>query len=97
MALSTIKHDVMGLGRLYQVQEVLIMLLRIMAKYTYIIMNGNNAGQAVCCLVHLHLKDILGHLQTKWHIWEPIPSMMGIKGGQVMMSPHLGGCSRSHL
>ena len=29
---------------------------------TYIIMNGDNAREVVCHLVHAHLKGILGHL-----------------------------------
>ena len=43
MALSTVEDDAMILGSLHQVQEVLIVLLRGMAEYAYIIMNGNNA------------------------------------------------------
>ena len=37
----------------------------------------------VCCLVHSLLKNILGHFQTKWHVQEPVPAMMSVKGGQV--------------
>ena len=54
-----------------------------MAVYTYIIMNGNNTSEMVCFLVHAHLKDILGHLQTKWHVQEAVTAMMGIEHGQV--------------
>ena len=32
---------------------------------------------------HSHLKDVLGHLQTKWHAQEPVPATVGIKHGQV--------------
>ena len=35
------------------------MLHRGMATDTYIVMYGDNAGEAVCYLVHLHLKDVL--------------------------------------
>ena len=37
----------------------------------------------VCCLVQLHLKGILGHLQTKWHMQELVPAMMHVENGQV--------------
>ena len=49
----------------------------------YIIMDGNNAREKVCYLVHAHLKDILGHLQAKRHAQEPIPDTMCVEGGQV--------------
>ena len=59
------------------------MLLSGMAIYASIIMNGNNARQTVCCLVHPYLKDIMGHLQTEKHAQEVVPAMMGIECGQV--------------
>ena len=37
-----------------------------------------------CCLVHTHLKDIVGHLQTERHTQEMVPAMMGIECGQVV-------------
>ena len=64
-------------------QKVLVMLLGVMTIYAYIIMNDNYAQQMVCCLVHLHLKDVLGHLQSEWHMQETIPTMMHIKLGEV--------------
>ena len=57
------------------------MLLRGMAVYVYIIMDNNYAGETVCCLVYVHLKDSLGHLQTKWHVQETVTTTMGIKCG----------------
>ena len=42
MALSTAKDHAVVFGSLYQAQEVLIMLLRGMAEYAYIIMYGHN-------------------------------------------------------
>ena len=59
------------------------MLLRGMTIDAYIIMYGNNAGETVCCLVHLHLKHVLGHLQTEWHMQEPVSAMMCIESGQI--------------
>ena len=43
VALGTVEDNIMVLGSLHQVQEMLIVLLRGMAEYTYIIMNGDNA------------------------------------------------------
>ena len=35
------------------------------------------------CLVHLHLKDVLGHLQPEWHMQKPIPTMMHFENDEV--------------
>ena len=59
------------------------MLLRGTAIYAYIVMNGVNAPEMVCYLVHAHLKDTLGHLQAKWHVQEPVPAMVIVECGQV--------------
>ena len=59
------------------------MLLEGTAIYAYIIMYGNYAGKTMCCLVHLHLEDVLGHLQTEWHVQETVTATMGILLGQV--------------
>ena len=55
-------------GCLHQLEEVLVKLDRGMAIDAYIIMYHDYARETVCCLVHTHLKDILGYFQTKWHI-----------------------------
>ena len=44
VVLCTVEDNTMFLGSLHQAQEVLIMLLRGMAEYAYIVMNGDNAG-----------------------------------------------------
>ena len=31
----------------------------------------------------MHLKDVLGHLQAKRHVQEPVSTMMHVEGGQV--------------
>ena len=54
-----------------------------MALAAYIVMYHNNAGEMVCCLIHLHLTDILGHVQTKWHMQEIVSATMGVKSGQI--------------
>ena len=46
-------------------------------------MYGNNAGEMVRYLVHAHLKDVLGPLQTKGHAQEPVPAILGTECGQV--------------
>ena len=50
---------------------------------TYIVMYCNNARETVCCLVHLHLNDILEQFQTERHTKEPVSAMMGIEHGQI--------------
>ena len=59
------------------------MLLWGMAVNAYLILCHHYAKETVCCLVHLILKDIPGHLQAKWHIQEPISATTGIKSGQI--------------
>ena len=59
------------------------MLLGGMVTDAYIVMYCDYASEMVCCLVHTHLKDVFGHLQTKWHMQELVPAMIVIKGGQV--------------
>ena len=41
--LGTVEDDAMFCSGLHQVQEVSFMLLRVMAKYAYIVMHGDNA------------------------------------------------------
>ena len=59
------------------------MLLRGTATYAYIVMYGDNTGRTVHYLVHVHLRDVLGHLQTEGHAQEPVPAMVGVECGQV--------------
>ena len=59
------------------------MFLRGMAIDAYIIVNGDNAGETVCYLVHAHLKDVLGLLWAKRHVRELVPATMCVKSGQV--------------
>ena len=59
------------------------MFFRHMTVNAYIIIYGNNARKTVHTLVHAHLKDILGCLQTEEHVQEPLPAIVGVKGGQV--------------
>ena len=66
----------MLLGHLHKLDEVLVMVPGGMVIDHY-------AKNMVCYLVHSHLKDILGHFQTKRHMQEPVSAMMGIKHGQV--------------
>ena len=59
------------------------MLLWGIAIDTYIIMYHDYARKTVHCLVHIHLKDVLGHLQTEWHMKEHGSAMMDVKYGQI--------------
>ena len=83
LTLCTVDNNTMLFGCLHQLQEVSVMLLGGMAIYTYIIFNDDYAWETVCFLFHLHLKDVLGHLQSKWHMQEPIPTMMHLEHGEV--------------
>ena len=78
MALRAVEDDAMLACHLHKVQQVSVMLLRGMAIDAYIIMNGDNARETVCYLVHVHLKDILGHLQAEGHMQEPVPAMVSV-------------------
>ena len=46
-------------------------------------MDGDIAREMVCYQVHAHLEEILGHLQTKLHAQESVPTTGGVKDGQV--------------
>ena len=95
LVLRAVEDDAMLAGHLHKLKQVSVMLPRGTAIYTYIIMYGNKAGEMVCYLVHAHLKDILGHLQTEGHVQELVPAMVSVEGHQVKTS-HQGVCSRSH-
>ena len=59
------------------------MVLGVKAVDTYIVMYHNNSRETVCCLVHSHLKDTLGHFQTERPMEEPVSATMGIECGQI--------------
>ena len=65
LALRAVEDNAMLGHCLHKLQEVPVMFLRGVAIDGYIIVNGDNAGEIVCYLVHVHLKDILGHLKGK--------------------------------
>ena len=54
-----------------------------MAIDAYIIMNDDNVRKMVHNLIKVHVKDVLRHLYTDRHVQEPVPVMVGFKGGQV--------------
>ena len=58
----SVEDNAMFPGCLHQLEEVSVMLLWGITIDAYIIMYGNNAGKTVCCLIHLYLNDVLGHL-----------------------------------
>ena len=79
LTLQAVKDKAMLIGSLHKLEQVSVMLLKGMAMYAYIVMYSNNTGETVCCLVHVHLKDILGHVQIEWHVQE----MVGTECHQV--------------
>ena len=83
LTLSAVKDYAVLLGCLYQLEKVSVMVLGGTAIDAYIIMYHDYAGEMLCCLVHLHLKDVLGHFQPERHMQEPVSAMMGIECGQI--------------
>ena len=83
LTLQVVEDNAMFLGFLHQLEEVLVMLLRGITIDAYIIMYDEYAREIVCCLVHSHLKDVLGHLQTEWHMQKPVSAMMHPESGQI--------------
>ena len=83
LALRAIEDNAMLGCCLHELQEVPVMFLRSMAIDAYIIMSVNNARKTVHYLVHVHLKDIPGHLQTTWHTQKPVPATVSVECGQV--------------
>ena len=59
------------------------MVLRDISVDEYIFMYHDYAREMVCCLVHSHLKDVLGHFHLKRHMQEPVYAMKGIECGQI--------------
>ena len=53
------------------------------AIYTNVIVYHYDARESIVDLVHSHLKYILRHFKTEWHMKEPIASHMFIKYCQV--------------
>ena len=58
-ALGTVQDDSILAHCLHELHQVLVMLLGHLTKDTYIIMYCEDAGEAVCHLVHAHLEDVL--------------------------------------
>ena len=63
-AFAAVEYDSILQGGLHQLP---VMILRGLVIDMNIIMDGYDSGWMVSNLVHAHLKDILGHLQTKGH------------------------------
>ena len=78
--LGTTEDDSILAHWFHELHQVLVMLLWHLVIDTYIIVDHDDTRKAVCHLVHAHLEDILGHLKTKWHVQEPVHSMVGVEG-----------------
>ena len=48
-----------------------------------IIINCDNAREMGYCLVHSHMKDALGLLQTEWQMQESVSAMMHVEGSHI--------------
>ena len=51
LTLQAVEGDAVFFGCLHELEQMLVMLLRGMAVYVYIIMYSNYARETVCCLV----------------------------------------------
>ena len=60
-----------------------VMFLGGMAIDTDIIMDGYDALKIVSDLINGHFKDVLPHLQSKGHVQELVPSLVGDGSGEV--------------
>ena len=49
----------------------------------HVIVDGDDAGKMISDLVHVHLEDVLAHLQAKGNAQEKIPPFVGIKDCKV--------------
>ena len=55
------------------------MSCRCLTKNTDVIIYSNNTREPVGDVIYLHLEHILAHLLTKWHMGEPVSSLMDVK------------------
>ena len=82
-AFGTAEDDSMLTHHLHELPQASVILLGGSAIDTYIIMDPDDAREAVCHLVNVHLKNVLRHLEIECHVQEPIPSMMDVKGSEA--------------
>ena len=68
LALATVEDDaILGSG-LHPLHKVPVLLFLGPAKDTDVIVDCENPRKTVSDLVHLHLEDIMTHLQAKGHV-----------------------------
>ena len=53
-----------------------------------VIMNAYHSWALFYDEFHFHLKHILGHFDSKWHLLEPVPSLVGVQGGSTKSNAH---------
>ena len=78
-ALSVIEYDAILHCSLYELDKVPVILFLDTAIDADVFMDGNDTLEMVSDLAHLHLEDILAHLQAKGHAQEPVPPLVGVK------------------
>ena len=49
------------------------------AVYADVIMYSDDSWEAIGYVFHAHLKDVLGHIESKWHVKETVTSLVSIK------------------
>ena len=80
---AAVECNIILCNSLHELDKVHVMLLWDMAVSSYIIMDGYDTRKTVSDLVHVHLKDVLAHLQAKGHVQQMVPPSMGVEGHHV--------------
>ena len=77
--LLLLEYNTILCSSLHGLGKVPIVLFSVLALAAYVIVYGNDAGETVSHLVHVHLEDVLAFHQTKAHAQEPIPPFVGVE------------------
>ena len=54
-----------------------------LAIYADVIIYSFDSWEAICYVVHVYLEDVLGHLESKWHVKEAVTSLVCTKCGDI--------------
>ena len=82
--LAAVEYDAVFLHcGLHQLDKVPVMPLWGTAIDAYVVMDDDDTREMVSDLIHAHFKDVLAHLQDKWHLQEWIPPFVGVEHCQI--------------
>ena len=74
-----VEYDTILHSSLYELDKVPVVPFWGLAVDVYVIMDGNDTGEMVSYLVHLHLEDVLAHLHSEMHAQELILPFVGLE------------------